>query len=262
MSDRILVMTYRPGKVKRIVDIDLPRPRTSEIVGSEAFGRYVAADLERPARGSQPRHAGRRGARAARGRRMTRGRPPDHRLSCRRRSALPPSLPFSARWKSSSRPTSSPASSCRRRRRSSAQLRPHLRRRAHRPALLRDARRMPCRRHHDHRIRRHRRRGAASLQAVATGDRNLGRGACRRARGARLSAVHGDLRPQCLDHHHDRFRRRAAAGDPQDAGRPVRYAQGADQCRQELQPDRQPAVLEDHVSRRPADHVCRPAARA
>ena len=42
MSDRILVMTYRPGKVKRIVDIKLPRPRTSEIVGSEHFGRYVA----------------------------------------------------------------------------------------------------------------------------------------------------------------------------------------------------------------------------
>jgi NitT/TauT family transport system ATP-binding protein len=42
MSDRILVMTYRPGKVKRVVEINLPRPRTSEIVGSEAFGRYVA----------------------------------------------------------------------------------------------------------------------------------------------------------------------------------------------------------------------------
>jgi len=42
LSDRILVMTYRPGKTKRIVDIDLPRPRTSEIVSSEAFGRYVA----------------------------------------------------------------------------------------------------------------------------------------------------------------------------------------------------------------------------
>jgi NitT/TauT family transport system ATP-binding protein len=42
LSDRILVMTYRPGKVKRIVNIDLPRPRTSEIVSSEAFGRYVA----------------------------------------------------------------------------------------------------------------------------------------------------------------------------------------------------------------------------
>jgi NitT/TauT family transport system ATP-binding protein len=42
LSDRIVVMTYRPGKVKRIVDIHLPRPRTSEIVSSEAFGRYVA----------------------------------------------------------------------------------------------------------------------------------------------------------------------------------------------------------------------------
>ena len=42
LSDRVLVMTYRPGRVKRIVDIDLPRPRTSEIVSTEAFGRYVA----------------------------------------------------------------------------------------------------------------------------------------------------------------------------------------------------------------------------
>src|SRR5215208_5822836 len=42
LSDRIMVMTYRPGKVKRIVDIHLPRPRTSEIVSGEAFGRYVA----------------------------------------------------------------------------------------------------------------------------------------------------------------------------------------------------------------------------
>jgi NitT/TauT family transport system ATP-binding protein len=52
MSDRILVMTYRPGKVKRIVVIDLPRPRTSDIVGSEVFGRYVAqiwADLREEA---------------------------------------------------------------------------------------------------------------------------------------------------------------------------------------------------------------------
>jgi NitT/TauT family transport system ATP-binding protein len=42
LSDRILVMTYRPGRLKRMVDIALPRPRTSEIVSSEAFGRYVA----------------------------------------------------------------------------------------------------------------------------------------------------------------------------------------------------------------------------
>jgi NitT/TauT family transport system ATP-binding protein len=42
LSDRIFVMTYRPGRLKRMVQIDLPRPRTSEIVSSEAFGRYVA----------------------------------------------------------------------------------------------------------------------------------------------------------------------------------------------------------------------------
>ena len=42
LSDRIIVMTYRPGRVKRIVDIELPRPRTSEVVSSTAFGRHVA----------------------------------------------------------------------------------------------------------------------------------------------------------------------------------------------------------------------------
>ena len=42
LSDRVLVMTYRPGRLKRIVTIDLPRPRDSEVVGSAAFGRYVA----------------------------------------------------------------------------------------------------------------------------------------------------------------------------------------------------------------------------
>ncbi len=42
LSDRILVMTYRPGKLKRTITIDLPRPRSSAIVSSEAFGRYVA----------------------------------------------------------------------------------------------------------------------------------------------------------------------------------------------------------------------------
>jgi NitT/TauT family transport system ATP-binding protein len=42
LSDRIVVMTYRPGKVKRIADINLQRPRTSDVVGSDAFGHYVA----------------------------------------------------------------------------------------------------------------------------------------------------------------------------------------------------------------------------
>jgi len=42
LADRVLVMTYRPGRVKRMVEIDLPRPRSSEVVSSAAFGRYVA----------------------------------------------------------------------------------------------------------------------------------------------------------------------------------------------------------------------------
>src|SRR3954449_8968627 len=42
LSDRVLVMTYRPGRLKRMVPIDLPRPRSSEIVSSDAFGHYVA----------------------------------------------------------------------------------------------------------------------------------------------------------------------------------------------------------------------------
>jgi len=52
LADRVVVMSYRPGRVKRVVPIDLPRPRTSEIIGSERFGRYVAmiwADLREEA---------------------------------------------------------------------------------------------------------------------------------------------------------------------------------------------------------------------
>lgn len=43
LSDRVVIMTYRPGTVKRIVDIDLPRPRTSEIIGSDAFSRHTGS---------------------------------------------------------------------------------------------------------------------------------------------------------------------------------------------------------------------------
>jgi NitT/TauT family transport system ATP-binding protein len=42
LADRVVVMTFRPGRVKRIFEIDLPRPRDSAIVGSAAFGQYVA----------------------------------------------------------------------------------------------------------------------------------------------------------------------------------------------------------------------------
>jgi NitT/TauT family transport system ATP-binding protein len=42
LSDRVMVMTARPGQIKTIVDIDLPHPRDSSIITSERFGRLVA----------------------------------------------------------------------------------------------------------------------------------------------------------------------------------------------------------------------------
>src|SRR3984885_11727749 len=42
LSDRILIMTYRPGRVKRIARFDRPPPRPSEVVGSREFGACVA----------------------------------------------------------------------------------------------------------------------------------------------------------------------------------------------------------------------------
>lgn len=41
LSDRVVIMTYRPGELKRIVPIDLPRPRSLEVVGSKRFGELV-----------------------------------------------------------------------------------------------------------------------------------------------------------------------------------------------------------------------------
>ncbi len=41
MSDRVVVMSYRPGRIKQIVTIDLPRPRTSAIISTAQFGQYV-----------------------------------------------------------------------------------------------------------------------------------------------------------------------------------------------------------------------------
>ncbi len=42
LSDRVLVMTARPGRIKSVVDIDLPHPRDSSIIASDRFGRLVA----------------------------------------------------------------------------------------------------------------------------------------------------------------------------------------------------------------------------
>jgi NitT/TauT family transport system ATP-binding protein len=37
MSDRVAVMSNRPGRIKTIVPVDLPRPRTYEMIGSAQF---------------------------------------------------------------------------------------------------------------------------------------------------------------------------------------------------------------------------------
>ena len=42
LSDRVVLMSYRPGRVKRVIPIALPRPRSADVVGSAAFGRAVA----------------------------------------------------------------------------------------------------------------------------------------------------------------------------------------------------------------------------
>jgi NitT/TauT family transport system ATP-binding protein len=37
LADRVVVMTPRPGKIERIFDIDLPRPRVYEMEFNERF---------------------------------------------------------------------------------------------------------------------------------------------------------------------------------------------------------------------------------
>lgn len=52
LSDRVVIMTFRPGRIKRIVEIDLPRPRSSEVITNARFGEIVGsiwADLREEA---------------------------------------------------------------------------------------------------------------------------------------------------------------------------------------------------------------------
>jgi NitT/TauT family transport system ATP-binding protein len=37
LGDRVYVMTARPGRIKEMVEIDLPRPRSVDVLTSEAF---------------------------------------------------------------------------------------------------------------------------------------------------------------------------------------------------------------------------------
>jgi len=42
LSDKVVVMTPRPGRVQAVIDIDLPRPRTPEVAESSAFLSLVS----------------------------------------------------------------------------------------------------------------------------------------------------------------------------------------------------------------------------
>ena len=41
LSDRIFVMTPRPGRLEGIVEVDLPRPRTSDVMRDPRYGEHV-----------------------------------------------------------------------------------------------------------------------------------------------------------------------------------------------------------------------------
>jgi len=41
LSDRVMVMTARPGRAKSVFEIDLPHPRDSSIITSDRFGKLV-----------------------------------------------------------------------------------------------------------------------------------------------------------------------------------------------------------------------------
>ena len=46
VSDRVLVMTNRPGRIKQAVPVDLPRPRHHEMIASEPFRALYAQVLD------------------------------------------------------------------------------------------------------------------------------------------------------------------------------------------------------------------------
>jgi len=42
LSDRVIAMTARPGRIADVITIDLPRPRDLSVINTDRFGRYAA----------------------------------------------------------------------------------------------------------------------------------------------------------------------------------------------------------------------------
>jgi NitT/TauT family transport system ATP-binding protein len=42
LSDRVIAMTARPGRIADVIPIDLPRPRDLSVINTDRFGRYAA----------------------------------------------------------------------------------------------------------------------------------------------------------------------------------------------------------------------------
>jgi NitT/TauT family transport system ATP-binding protein len=42
LGDRVVVMSPRPGRVTQIINVDLPKKRTLDIINTDAFGAYVS----------------------------------------------------------------------------------------------------------------------------------------------------------------------------------------------------------------------------
>ncbi len=47
LGDRVIVLTPRPGSVDEIIDIDIPRPRSLNVMTSDKFGKYVTLIREK-----------------------------------------------------------------------------------------------------------------------------------------------------------------------------------------------------------------------
>ena len=209
LSDRMLVMTYRPGQDQAHGRDRAAAPAHLGDRRQRRLRPLRRADLGRPARGSDPRHQGRRGAHAAR-----RGQAPVSAQSAIRRQGVPfvfgiaclLALVAADRGADPGRrdqPLHRAAAV-----RDRDELRAHHRRRGHPAALPADLRRGAGGEPAAQRRRHLARRAAAQEPPRAARDRDLGRGDGVGADRADVSAVPGDLRPQRLDHHHDRLRRR------------------------------------------------------